>query len=233
MKKTNIPGLFVNTKDFRVIIPILNEENILKSNSFSQFLSSIPFEITFVDSCSVDSSAKIIKSYGFELLTYEGEKSIYQACKSVAVKTHEPNVIILPVDCTVNFDELLSHSSPFIWGGFLKKYTQTNVGIKIYLFLQNYIRTKWFGNLVWTNVIFCKTKEFILNGSLEGFLEDVILSDNLKRVEKPIILKGPCVCSFRKYESNILRRLFINLKVMIYYRFRIKSIKELKDIYSK
>lgn len=234
MKRMNTLGHSVNIKDFRVIIPVLNEEEILKSDKFRQYLKTIPFKVSFVDSNSTDSSLSIIESLGFEYFRYEGSKSIYGAIHFVASYLVEENIVILPADCQVDLTQLKSLSGKaFLWGGFLKKYDQSNLFINMYLFLQNRFRTQAFNNLVWTNVIFCKKSAFLDNGRAEGFLEDVILSDALRRVERPIILNGPCICSFRKYNGLFLKRLYVNLKIMFYFRFKLKTIKELKSIYSR
>lgn len=232
MIKMNTLGHFVNTQDCRVIIPVLDEIDIISSREFTSYINSIPFKVSFVDSKSIDGSFMALKDHGFDVTSYDGQKSIYKAVLSIATKLTEEYIVVLPIDCTVKFTELANTHSKIVWGGFYKSYDKVNAPIRLYLFLQNFIRTKLFKNLVWTNVMFFKRDLFLSLNITEGFLEDVAISDKLKSISDPIILKGPAAASFRKYEKSFFKRLYINLKVMILYRLKLKNLKELKEIYS-
>jgi len=230
----NTRGVFVNTKDYRIIIPVLNEQVVVQSVEFNDYIKSLSFPVTFVDSQSTDNTYEILYNNNYEIFKCKEERSIAAPVIFAASQASEENIIVLPVDCRVSNEELLSLSShEFKWGGFLKKYNASGVIISLYLFIQNTIRTKLLKNLVWTNAMFFKRELFLDKARIFGFLEDVYLSDELKKISSPLILDGPVIASFRRYESRFLKRFCVNLKIMVLYRLKIKSISELKEIYSK
>ncbi len=224
-----------------IIIPVFNEEKVLpKALELLSFLKSS--EIIFVDSGSSDSSVSLIedfigeKSCGWRVVKESFDSPSIGKAVSKGVNLAETEyVLILPVDCFLSinaFKELGYYlKRGFSWGGFEKVYTSKTLLKGLYASLQNVIRTRLFRNLVWTNGFFGKRRLLETNLSTKGFLEDVELSDRLKKESLPIILAEKIEVSDRKYQGRVLKRIFLNLSILFLYRLKLKSVEELRELY--
>ncbi|MDA8793300.1 glycosyltransferase [Bacteriovoracaceae bacterium] len=244
--------MYENMNDFSltIIIPILNEENLIHSslqfltNSISlSHIEKKNVNIIFCDGGSSDDSIELLIDLQkkFEFKIRQKKFNSPSVGKTLNLAKNLPTgkyVLFLPIDCHISsecFNQLTHHLSreKFISGGFFKEYEKDNFIYNIYSSLQNLIRSRLLRNLVWTNGIWINSQLFHEGIIPEvGFLEDVILSDKLKKYPN-LILKERIIVSPRKYEKTFLKRIWINLLVMISFRFKLKSIEQLKKIYLK
>jgi hypothetical protein len=117
---------------------------------------------------------------------------------------------------------------------FYKQYTPAHILLYFQECILNMVRVKILKSYVWTNCpIFKKTVFIRILSFNKGFLEDVISSDYLKGTFKLGILKTPVIISARRYMKDIpLKRIFGNIYIMVLYRLRLKSVEQLKVMYS-
>lgn len=232
-----------------IIVPILNEKEIISDvlqfydKLISQFNDRI--DVIYSDSGSSDGTLEVLKNgpknkNTFYLYNQFKNPSIGQGIHQAMKSTLREYIIIIPCDVFLQIDgfgHLISklESKKYLWGGFYKTYYPSNIFFNIFAFLQNHIRWKLLKNLVWTNAIFFK-KNMISddNFPIEGFLEDILLSDLLKKNKGRVIIKSKVEVSARRYflESYFLRMLK-NIFILFCYRTKMVSIYKLKKIYEK
>ena len=227
-----------------IFVPIRNEEKILAS--FLQDLESIfvdkdRFEIWLCDGRSTDSSASLIKEaaekkgWNFHQASQQ-VSSIGGLLKEVAPCFHADYVLILPSDCCISqkaLAQLFHHlEKKPLWGGFTKTYRPSSLLLNIYAWLQGWTLTHQ-SHLVWTNGIFLTTdslRSWI--PPVEGFLEDVQLSDYLRSKEKALVISQGFSVNARRYlSSGILKQILKNALIIFAYRWRLVPIAKLKRFY--
>lgn len=235
-----------------IIVPVLNERvfiegtlthlqktlSILKGNAIGNW------EVVVSDAGSTDGTLEAINKFierndSWIAITDPILKpSVGKTVRRGILKATGEVLLILPADTQLGSDGLkeLWHvlQTGVECGGFLKQYSPSNSILRLYQSVQNLVRLKCFKHLVWTNGIFFK-KALIesLDFPTIGFLEDVILSDFLRKVPTWRVLSTSITVSSRRYYPNrILKRILINLFIMFCYRTGIASPEQLKAIYS-
>ena len=232
-----------------VIVPVLNEELIISDSlihlidASKPFCHKYPLEIIVVDAGSSDQSVSIIKSIEdkSDSLTFiQGHINSPSIGKTVQLGVDHANfdyIFILPSDCRVSslhFEEI----EQFIldkgfYCGFPKLYSNSSLFMKAYAISQNLTRLKLLSHFVWTNGLVIK-KEVLGHIAIpqDCFMEDVILSDNLRNHYPSRVLKNAIIVNSRKYEENgILKRVLVNGLIMFLYRVGIKDKGFLRKIY--
>lgn len=235
-------------KSLSIVIPMLNEVDLVENalvglhSLLKEFkVEGFPIDVIIVDAGSGDGSAEAASKMAGEF----GWKFKSQALSSPSIgKTIQLSfdlseseyVLILPVDCQLSL-ECLSLLKEFDsdYGGFFKNYSPATLLLNIYGFLQNYIRTLALKNVVWTNGIIVK-REFLDEENVfctEGFMEDVLFSDNLKRRTSSFkVMKTPVRVSSRLYFAKTpIVRVLINGFIMSLFRAGFKDPKKLRRIY--
>ncbi len=235
-----------------IIVPVLNERvfiegtlthlqntlSVLKANSIGNW------EVIISDAGSNDGTLDTINNFigntdSWVLISDPIPKpSVGKTVRRGVLKATGEIILILPADSKLESDGLkeLWHAlqTGVECGGFLKQYSPSNSVLRLYQTTQNLVRLKWLKHLVWTNGIFFK-KTIIESFEFPtvGFLEDVILSDFLRKVPAWRALSASLTVSSRRYYPNsILKRILINLFIMFCYRTGIASPEQLKAIYS-
>jgi glycosyltransferase involved in cell wall biosynthesis len=233
-----------------IIIPVLNEEKLI-SNGLSKIkniLKNIPelsenIEVVISDAGSNDQTIeiaqKICQQLQFTFVTNEINfpsigKTIVQGLEYARYDT----VFILPIDCQINKKHIemicqCLHKKGFYYGLFSKKYENNILTMKIYAFMQNFFRSKLLTQFVWTNGLFIQKSVLDdVNIPTDLFMEDVILSDSLRKKYQGLYLDHPITVGSRLYDKNgPIKRILINGIVMIFYRLGIKNKLFLKKIY--
>ena len=235
-----------------IIVPVLNEEKIIKdslkmlSSSIDAFKTStdiFEIEVIISDAGSEDFSIEIVKDFCKERKDFrlcEGQilqPSIGKTVKQGIDESLFSYVLILPVDCRVssaNFTMLKKFiDSKKSYGGFSKYYFNKSLLMKIYAILQNLVRTKFLSHYVWTNGIVLQ--KMVLNKvpiPTDGFMEDVVFSDRLKQEFKHTYMNCPILVDSRLYDQKgPFSRMIINLIIMIFFRLGCKNKHFLKAIY--
>lgn len=227
-----------------IIIPILNEFNNIEKiiNTIKTYPPTI--EVHFCDGGSTDNSLEKLMElkqnldffiHQEKLASPSIQKTINLAIDSVKTKYF----MIHPIDANAAdalkmFLELdnpdVTHIIPH------KVYDPSHRLLEIQEKVLNSLRVNILKSFVWTNCPIIRTEDYkALDSKPEGFLEDVLLSDQLKGLnQKPIIIKDSVIISSRRYQADgVFNRFLGNLLIMVLFRLKLKSIKELKKMYYK
>lgn len=235
-----------------IIVPVLNEEKIildslkiLKSSidTFKTLSDTFEIEVIISDAGSKDSSIDIVKDFCKERKDFrlcEGQilqPSVGKTVKQGINASFFSYVLILPVDCKISSKNFIMIKK-FIdfkksYGGFSKYYFNKGILMKFYAILQNLVRTRFLSHYVWTNgIIFQKIVLNKVSIPTDGFMEDVVFSDRLKQEFKHTYMDCPIFVDSRLYDQKgPMRRIFINLIIMIIFRLGCKNKHFLKAIY--
>ncbi|MCR9203509.1 MAG: glycosyltransferase [Halobacteriovoraceae bacterium] len=228
-------------KNVTILIPVFNEEKAIPG--LFKALESYPLhKVLFCDGGSTDKSRDLIKEKGYPLV----EKNIKQNSiwKTLCLAKNHVNsefVWIHPVD--MEAPEVLSKLPAYFqtgkdYGWFQKVYLEKHWLLSVQAFFLNKVRSKISKNFVWTNAPIIKTSLFQSLANLkmmkdtEGFLEDVVLSDYLKKHYDGQYMTLKIHVDPRRYlREGVLKRIWGNLKIMYLFRFKKESPKKLKQLY--
>ncbi len=230
-----------------LIIPVYNEELQLK-NKLAELenLKSLlqnDLEIIIIDSNSTDSSSiyfDLLKSKGLAKVLFldnekQQRKSIGLAVTEACQKAECDLIVVWPVDILITKDHLQNildkSKTESLWGCFTKKYDSQSSIMTFYGYLQNQLLTRYLRQGVWTNVFFFNKKLSDLI-PIDGFLEDVLFCDRLRKVSLGHVIDRPVLVNIRKYNKDgINRRIASNGIIVLLYRFGYRDIPILKDFY--
>lgn len=227
-----------------LIIPILNES--LELPTLFENLKNYPkLPIIFCDGGSTDGSQRIIREMGYRLIEDRLEiNSVWNTIRLAKNKIETDYLLIHPVDVKLLFDfetfespEEREFEGDYAW--FDKQYEPRKEILNFQAFLLNSLRSRKFKNFVWTNAPLIRTSIFNEILGLKrfqqniGFLEDIVLSDYLKKHYEGSVLKGKVSVSARRYlKDGALKRILGNLKILMLFRFAGVSPQTLKKQYS-
>lgn len=222
-----------------VIFPVLNEKEEVQS--FKNLIEKFEkHQIIFCDPGSTDGTVEAL----YQL------KALYPQIHICSVKIEIPSVLktielaypkiihdyvlIHPIDLEINqplANINISSTDDIIV--YYKNYRPDNLLLKLQAFYLNKFDLNIRHNFVWTNAPIIKTtilKNFKPN--VYGFLEDVQLSDFLKKNHNLRVIKNAITVSSRRYiQTGTARRFVKNAAIILMYRLKLKSIKKLKAIY--
>lgn len=234
-----------------VIVPILNEKNLVV-DSLSSIRESLQqlnkeqvgnWEVVVSDAGSTDGSAELIHDFCSRnmwtaVLGKLSDPSVGRTVKQGIENSSGDLILILPIDTILppsGFIELWKAAivNNEICGGFKKYYKPSTLLLKLYQFIQNSLRSKVLKHVVWTNgIFFPKSLLQEIEFPAMGFLEDVFLSDVLRKKHYWTMLRGPLSVSSRRYNSGgTVRRILINIAIMSSFRLKLVGPAKLKTFY--
>lgn len=240
----NAPLYKVSYMKISIIIPVLNEAAVIENCLEKLTELRQDCEIIIADGGSRDDTLKIVKQFQVQnperMTVLEGLKPGRAFQMNAGADAAEGDVLLfLHADCELGDGALPAltkclQNSAIIGGGFYKRYSNENIFLKLYRIVMNVIRTQWLKNLVGTNAIFIRKNVFFQLGKFPTvpLLEDVMLSDRMKKKGKPVFLKPHVIVSSRRYdEGGIFTRIWIALRIMFLFRVMHRSPEKLKNLY--
>jgi len=228
-------------KDVTLVIPVYNEEAALPG--LFKVLESYPrHQVLFLDGGSTDDSRNLIKQKGFRLIEKNiKENSVWKTLCLAKNQITTEFMWIHPVDMEAAeaFSKIQSYLKEGIdYAYFEKVYLEKHWLLSLQALFLNKVRSKISKGFVWTNAPLMKTSLFNSLTNLrvfkqtEGFLEDVVLSDFLKKHYDGQFVPLKIHVSPRRYlREGIFKRFWGNLKIMYLFRFKKVSPKKLKALY--
>jgi len=213
-----------------IIIPVLNEAALI-----ADALREVPrgaWEVVVVDAGSRDGTAEIARSicqnegWVFVPATLD-RPSVGRTVAAAVPYTGGKTLLVLPCDCRMSADSLSEISGAC--GGFAKKYFPDHWTLRAYAKLQNTFRSRWRRHLVWTNGIFFPRGTEV---PTTGFLEDVLLSDALRKDKSWQWIETPILVSSRRYHPHrVFSRIALNFLVLFFFRLGMRDFARLKRLY--
>lgn len=199
-----VEGLLFRVK-YSIVIPTLNEESTLISNL--EFLLSLKdkleAEIIVVDGQSCDKTKEIARSLTDKLYDANPSRSL-QLNKGIMYADGE-YYIFLHVDTIITDEGINSISNindDFRWGFFPVKLDQKSLGYSFLSFCIN-LRSRLFNYCTGDQVLVIKKSTFY---EVKGFeeislMEDIDISNRLKKIFDPVILEGHAITSARRWKK--------------------------------
>jgi rSAM/selenodomain-associated transferase 2 len=220
---------------FSFIIPTLNEERALISNHI--FLKKIRkylnAELIVVDGGSDDSTVNIAKTFSCNVFTSDASRS--KQLNLGAKHASGKYLVFLHADTMLNNDALSylkKINKDTKWGFFNIKIKSSNLKYKILSTLIN-IRSKLFNYATGDQVILV---EKIFFNKVAGYkdinlMEDIELSNRIKKLSKPNLIKGYAVTSSRRWEKYGFIKTILLMRFLRFLYFLGVNDKFLANIY--
>jgi glycosyltransferase involved in cell wall biosynthesis len=221
-----------------IVVPVLNEGKILE-NSLERLAAARPpsqWEILVVDSGSRDDSPEIARrvceTKGWRFIG--GNFSAPSVGRTVSLGAWEATGdVILVLPCDAYFESFSLFETALAGGvrcgGFPKIYEPTTRLLSAYAAAQNLLRSHGGRHLVWTNGMFFPRGTHV---PTQGFLEDVALSDELRRRKDWCLVPEPIRVSARRYyPDRTWRRILINGLILFLHRLNLMGITSLRRLY--
>ena len=203
---------------YSIVIPTLNEESTLSSNL--KFLRSLKekleAEIIVVDGQSYDKTKEIARSLTDKLYDVNPSRSS-QLNKGI---THADGeyYIFLHVDTIITdkgINSISNINDDFKWGFFPVKLDQKSLCYSFLTFCIN-LRSKLFNYCTGDQVLVIKKSTFYeVNGFREiSLMEDIDISDRLKKIFDPVILDGHAITSSRRWKKHGYLRTILLMRLI-------------------
>ena len=203
---------------YSIVIPTLNEESTLSSNL--KFLRSLKekleAEIIVVDGQSYDKTKEIARSLTDKLYDVNPSRSL-QLNKGI---THADGeyYIFLHVDTIITdkgINSISNINDDFKWGFFPVKLDQKSLCYSFLTFCIN-LRSKLFNYCTGDQVLVIKKSTFYeVNGFREiSLMEDIDISDRLKKIFDPVILDGHAITSSRRWKKHGYLRTILLMRLV-------------------
>jgi rSAM/selenodomain-associated transferase 2 len=199
---------------FSFIIPTLNEEKALLSNQI--FLKKIRkylnAELIVVDGGSHDSTVNIAKTFSCNVYTSEASRS--KQLNLGAAHAHGKYLVFLHADTVLNneaIDYLKKINKNTQWGFFNIKIKSSNLKYKMLSTFIN-MRSKLFNYATGDQVILVENIFFNIVAGYKDIclMEDIELSNRIKKLSKPNLIKGYAITSSRRWEKyGFLKTIFL------------------------
>ena len=203
---------------YSIVIPTLNEESTLISNlKFLQSLKEkLEAEIIVVDGQSCDKTKEIARSLTDKIYDVNPSRSL-QLNKGV-MHADGKYYIFLHVDTIITDEGINSISNindGFRWGFFPVKLDQKSLGYSFLTFCIN-LRSRLFNYCTGDQVLVIKKSTFHkVNGFKEiSLMEDIDISNRLKKIFDPEILDGHAITSSRRWKKHGYLRTILLMRLI-------------------
>jgi rSAM/selenodomain-associated transferase 2 len=184
-----------------VVIPFLNEEKALPATLAALAEQEGEFEIVAVDAGSSDASRAILAAAGVPVIdAHRGRAAQMNAGASAAQGTL---FLFLHADTLLPPGALrsltLAAAAGPVWGGFRHRFSGDDWRLRLVSRLTN-LRCRITGVVYGDQALFASRELFDAAGGFpEEAMEDIALSERLKRLQPPLLLADAVVTDARKF----------------------------------
>tara|TARA_B100000035_G_scaffold312530_1_gene324197 strand:+ start:872 stop:1543 length:672 start_codon:yes stop_codon:yes gene_type:complete len=221
--------------EYSIIIPVLNEEEtlILNKKYIQNLKNKLGAEIIIVDGQSNDKTKQIAKSIADQVHESNPSRSL-QFNKGV-MHASGMHYIFLHVDTILDDDainSILNIRENFRWGFFQIKLDQNEMKYSFLAYCIN-LRSKLFNYCTGDQVLIVSKSIFHkLNGYREiELMEDIDLTNKLKKISNPVILPGKAMTSSRRWKKYGYIKTILLMRFIRLLFFLGVSTKNLRKIY--
>ena len=188
-----------------IIIPVLNEERALPATLQEVFSQAGEFEVIVVDGGSTDNTIDIV-SQDNRIQLHTAPAGRASQMNVGAEQATGDWLLFLHADTLLPKDALLSIAqlSPDIQaGGFKHRFSGHAWGLRLISWLHNF-RCRWTRIFYGDQAMFVRRKLFFDLGMFpnEPMMEDVLFSEKLVKVTRPVILDSYVITESRKFEQQ-------------------------------
>ncbi len=219
-------GLDMNSQ-VHIVIPVLNEYQIIRNNLGCLNRLSTRVPVIFVDGNSCDNSADLLADNDFNVVTTSVTGRGAQLCAGVRQLPSECRaVIFLHVDTRLpdNFDYMIKSAlNQSVWGHFTVKLDSDRLRLRIIQLMMN-LRSKISGIATGDQAIFVDRSivtDYLADLEQHPLMEDIYLSKTLKNNHGPAsVINQPVITSPRYWIKNgILKSVLKMWKFRLLYYF--------------
>jgi rSAM/selenodomain-associated transferase 2 len=205
--------------DITVVIPTLNEAQSI-ANSVHSAIAAGATEIIVSDGGSSDRTLEIASEAGASKIVRSlAGRGVQMNSGAHLAKKHF--ILFLHADNQLSgqaLEQICVHENA-VWGAFRQRIDSPK---KIYRFIEwgNTCRVQWRGMAFGDQGFFVRRALFKeLGGFAEmPLMEDVEMSQRLRRIEKPAVLNGPLIVNARRWEKQgLLRQTLMNWQIQFAY----------------
>lgn len=216
-----------------VIIPIYNEEKILRDKSLYFTELAKYSELIFIDGGSSDMSAHIAGEYGSVLSSKKGRALQMNYGANFSQKD---TLLFLHADTRISTDALISVEKKISENGILGGCLTQRIDKKglIYRLIESMgnLRAKITGVFYGDQGIFIKKELF---NNLGGFpavavMEDVIFTKKLRKITKTAVLRDKILVSPRRWQKDgLIKTVFLYsfINILFWLKFPLDKIKKI------
>ena len=217
-----------------IIIPVYNEEYILRQNKDYFRSLSESAEVIFVDGGSSDDTIKIAKTYG-RVIKSQKNRAVQMNCGAKAAQYD--TLLFLHADSilhegSVNMVKDAVRNKGYIGGCFCQNLDQPGLIYK-WIALTGNVRARMSKIFYGDQGIFVRKDVF---WQLKGFpetaiCEDVLFTKNLRKLGKVGVLCQPIHCSARRWlQQGLLKNFVLNIRIHLALILR-QDLNSLSSIY--
>lgn len=204
-------------RDISIVIPALNEAASIGVAIQSAIDAGVG-EIIVSDGGSTDDTLAIARDAGASKLVRSFPGRGTQQNAGAAVATRDV-LLFLHADNRLGDDCLnqIAISEDFAWGCFRQRIDSPGRSFRAIEF-GNSLRVRVRGMAFGDQAIFVRSNLFRQQGGFPEIplMEDVELSQRLRRIKRPLLLPGPVIISPRRWEKNgIVRQTLTNWSIQI------------------
>lgn len=209
-----------------VIVPVLNEAGLLSHTLERVKANAFPHEIIVVDGGSTDDSLVMAQRVAVQVLLSPIQQRAAQMNQG-AEAAQGDILLFLHADTLLHADALEAIAAKLaapdaVGGAFARRFDHPSWFLKFSAYIGD-LRSIFLKGYLGDQAMFVKTALFrYLNGfRLLDCYEDLDLSLRLRRLGKTFLLRPPIVSSGRRFESQPVRRMLADARVIT--RLLIKS----------
>ena len=225
--------------NFSFIIPVLNENLFFtKQHLYLQALLNQGHEIIIVDGGSKEDAHLAAEKLGCKFIQTKASRGFQQhsganeSSNDILVFLHADT--ILPLKATSLIDQALNQSSAN-WGRFNVAFTNKSLTFKVIAWFMNK-RSCLTGIVTGDQTLFIRRSTYFDAGGFEDqpLMEDVELSQRLKKHSKPICINETVLTSSRKWEQQgVLTTILLMWRLRLLYFLGVSADQLAKQYYSK
>lgn len=208
-----------------IVIPALNEQAAIERairSALALGSVDVPVEVIVVDGGSNDQTIEIATAAGATVVVSEQGRGIQLARGAEEAKGQI--VLFLHADCWLASKageqlRLAIEDNGVLWGAFYQSIEARGLRYRL-LEAGNWLRARW-GLPYGDQGIFVRTETLAVVGGVAPLplMEDVELSDRLRKVVKPKLLPGPLHISARRWKKRgVVRQTLLNWRLLAAWR---------------
>ena len=208
---------------FSIIIPSLNEENILSKNTlfFKKIKDKLSAEIIVVDGGSDDATIHVAENFSCKVLKSYPSRSNQQ---NIGEEYATGDFLIFMHADTIISDEAIECikmlEKDFVWGFFKVNLNSNKKKYKVLSYLIN-LRSRIFNYSTGDQVLIIQKDFFIQNKGFKNIclMEDIEFTNRIKRIKKPVLFSEYAFTSARRWEAKGFIKTVLVMRILriLYY----------------